>query len=364
MRLLVVIADMGSGGAEDIAAQLSVSALEQGDDVTVATGGGWRLASLRQRGIATVAIPLASGRLGSTLRSALRLRRHLGGSDVDLVHAHNVRATVAARLALHRRRGRDRRRTRIVTTVHGLASYRYPLAALALRWLSDEVVAVSDDVARRLAIGGLLTGRLRVIENGAAYAPPAPRDQSRRDLDIAPGVPVVLCLARIAAPKRHDLLLEAWKRVAMPGAVLLIAGDGPGRPACERRARALALEGVRFLGDRRDVARLLAASDLLVLPSDREGLPLTVLEAMAGGLSVVASNVGGLRSLDRDAVALVAPRSASALAEQVARLLRDVDLRTAMAARGRDLVDRRFSPGGMSAAYRDLFDQVRATKPG
>lgn len=365
MRLLVVIADMGSGGAESIAAQVGASALEAGDDVTLATTGGWRLAALRTRGVSVVTIPLATRRIGSTVRSAARLRRHLRGtSTVDLVHAHNVRATVAARLALWllARPVGGARRVPVVTTVHGLAPSRYLAAALLLRWVSDEVVAVSDDVARRLGVGRLLGERLRVIENGAVRPVLGPREQSRHDLGVPATERVVLCLARIEAPKRHDLLIEAWRQVGAADAVLLVAGDGPGRAACEQRASELGLDSVRFLGDRRDAARLLSASDVLVLPTDREGLPLTVLEAMAAGVAVIASDVGGLRSLDRDALALVAPGSAPALAEQIRRLLGDTDAREALGARGRVLAEQRFAPGAMTTAYRDLFEQVRAPK--
>jgi glycosyltransferase involved in cell wall biosynthesis len=171
---------------------------------------------------------------------------------------------------------------------------------------------------------------------------------------VAGDRPVVLCAARLAAPKRLDLLLDAWPETG--DALLLVAGDGPDRAALEARARPLG-ERVRFLGTRRDVGRLLRAADLLVLPSDREGLPMTVLEAMAAGVPVVASDVGGLSALG-DAVELVAPGSAAAVAAGVRRVLGDAERRAALLARSGTLVQTRFSSAGMMAAYEFLYREL------
>ena len=178
----------------------------------------------------------------------------------------------------------------------------------------------------------------------------------RAELGLTAEAPVALCVARLATPKRIDLLLDAWADV--PDAVLLLAGDGADRAALERQAAPLG-ERVRFLGERRDVGRLLSAADLVVLPSDREGLPMAVLEALAAGVPVVASAVGGIPQLGGDAVELVAPASADALAAGVRRVLDDADRRDALVSAGRELVDRRFSSARMQSDYVSVYEGVR-----
>lgn len=354
MRTLSVIAEMGSGGAETVVAELARRLVDAGHETAVASSGGWRADELRDEGVRVVDVPLRDAGPAALARSVRAIRRDLGERPAALVHTHNVRATLAAAAS-----GRARP---VLTTVHGLADADYPRAVRLLRRCSDTVVAVSDDVAARLVAGGLPEDRVVVIENAVATAPvtePGGGDEVRAGLGIAPGRPIVLCVARLARPKRVDLLLDAWAGTS--GAELLVVGDGPERAGLERRASGL--PGVRLLGDRHDVPRLLGVADLLVLPSDREGLPVSVLEAMAAGVPVVASRVGGLTSLD-EAVTLTSPGDASALAGAIAALLADEPGRRAQGDRGRRLVERRFSPIRMAAAYESVYDKVKKRSKG
>ena len=358
MRSLTVIAEMGSGGAESVADQLARAALARGDSPTVASAGGWRAEALAADGVATVHVPLADPGPASQLVAARLLRRVLSGGAVDVVHAHNVRASVAARLACVRLRGAPP----VISTVHGLAGGRYRRAAQVLARCADLVVAVSDDVAGRLSAAGLAADRLRVIENAPAPVPLVDRDLARRELDLPGGAPVVLCLARLSPPKRQDLLIRAWADVPEP-AVLLIAGEGPLRKSLERQVRASPVrDRVRFLGDRRDVGRLLSASDALVLPTDREGLPMTVLEAMTAGVPVIASDVGGLRAIDPAAALLVPPASVAFLARAVSTTLAEPDERARRVSAARALVQTRFSSMAMAAAYFAAYEELRRRK--
>ncbi|MGB0100756.1 MAG: glycosyltransferase family 4 protein [Nocardioides sp.] len=347
MRTLAVIAEMGSGGAESVVADLTGRLVDAGHEVGVASNGGWQAERLRSRGVRTVDVPLRDSGTAPLLASALRVRHELVHHPVDVVHTHNVRATLAAALG----RLGTRRQPRLLTTVHGLGASDYPRAARLLSRCSDLVAAVSDDVAARLVAGGLSQRRVVVVENAVPSPEPQDRGPVLDELGLGSDVPVVLCAARLESPKRVDLLIDAWSSV--PEAVLLVAGDGPDRAALERRARGS--EGVRILGDRRDVGRLLAAADLLVLPSDREGLPMSVLEAMAAGVPVVASRVGGLADLDPAAVALVAPGRVQDLAATITSLLADHPAREAQAAYARELVGRRYSSDRMRDAYESLY---------
>jgi glycosyltransferase involved in cell wall biosynthesis len=354
MRALTVIAEMGTGGAESVVADLAGHLVATGHEACVASAGGWRADALARVGVSTLAVPLRASGPTQLARAVARLRRATAARPVDVVHAHNVRASLAAHLGT--RAGR-RARPPLVTTVHGLADGDYTRAARLLA-VSDLVVAVSDDVADRLTAGGLDPARLRVIENAVPppVADPAVRAEVRAELGLTSDSRVVLCVARLATPKRIDLLLEAW--VDVPDATLLLAGDGADRAALELRAAPLG-DRVRFLGARRDVGRLLAAADLVVLPSDREGLPMAVLEAMAAGVPVVASAVGGLPRLGGDAVELVAPRRADTLAAGVRRVLDDPARRDALVSAGRGLVEQRFSSARMQSDYDSIYEGVR-----
>ena len=350
MRTLTVIAEMGSGGAETVVADLAGHLVERGHDVRVASSGGWRADALGRDGVRTLDVPLRAAGPVPVLRTASLLRAEARRHPVDLVHAHNVRASVAARLGV--------RGAPVLTTVHGLAEADYARAVRLLR-RSDLVLAVSQDVADRLVVAGLPEQRLRVVENAVPAGRVPERAVARRELGLDPDRPVVLCAARLAAPKRVDLLVDAWHRVTevLPGALLLVAGDGPDRPGLERRAAELD-DRVAFLGDRRDVGRLLAAADLLVLPSDREGLPITVLEAMVAGVPVVASAVGGLASFAPETVELVAPGSPDTLAAGVVRVLTDRDRGRQLVASGSELVRQRYSSSGMRSAYENVYEEL------
>lgn len=343
MRTLNVIAEMGSGGAEAVVADLASRQAAAGHDVAVASSGGWRARQLAGAGVPQIDVSLRDPGLLSLAGATRRLRREVGRRPVDLVHAHNVRATAAAAAAV------GGRRTPLVTTVHGLAEEDYPRAARILRRCSRLVVAVSDDVSERLVAGGVPSTRVVVIENAVPGPAVVEPHAVRAELGVPEGAPLVLCVARLAPPKRVDLLVAAWAEV--PDAVLLVVGDGPDRPALERAAG----ERILFVGDRDDVPRLLAAADLLVLPSDREGLPMSVLEAMAAGVPVVAHAVGGLPDVDPAAVALVPPGAAEPLAATVRDLLSDPARRNAQAALARSLVEQRFSSERMWHAYESVY---------
>lgn len=354
MRVLMVIAEMGTGGAETVVGDLATHLTGHGDRVAVASEPGWRAAQLAEIGVGTVAVPLRSRGPHPLARAAARIRQEVRRRPVDVVHAHNVRASLAAHLGARWPLGGPP----LVSTVHGLAEQDYRGAVRVLERVADRVVAVSEDVADRLVRHGLRRVPVEVVENAADLRTLPGRETARAELGLPAAVPVVLCVARLAPPKRHDLLVEAWRQVPAP-AVLLVAGDGEHRDALAAQVRAAGLgERVRLLGRRADVARLLAASDVAVLPSDREGLPMTVLEAFGAGVPVVASAVGGLRSLDPRAVELVTPGSADALAAGLGAVLGSAVRRAAMAEAGRVISRSRFSAPAMRAGYRRIYEEL------
>ena len=164
--------------------------------------------------------------------------------------------------------------------------------------LVDRVICVSQASAESFGTAGVAADKLAVVHNGVEPASPA-RDRAaiRRELAIGDDAPVCLMIARFTAQKGHAVLLQAMPLILRrrPTARFVLVGSGPFEAECRARARDLGVtQAALFLGRREDVPDLLAMADLLVLPSTFEGLPLVILEAMAAGLAVVASRIGGV----------------------------------------------------------------------
>jgi 2-deoxystreptamine N-acetyl-D-glucosaminyltransferase/2-deoxystreptamine glucosyltransferase len=265
--------------------------------------------------------------------AALAVRHVLGGGRVELVHVHCGEDLAVLPLAwlAARRYGCP-----LVATVH--LSVRHAVRPVTPRgvllqvaggtverWLlpgADAVIALTPSTARMLRRDGIPAGRVRVIPPGhdpALFATAA--------ADPFPGLPRprVAYLGRLAPQKDVGTLLEAFARLAA-GTQLLLIGDGPDRAMLQRRAQAFGSR-VHFAGfvPHAAVPAVLQHVDLLVLSSLYEDLSSALIEAMAAGLPVVATSVGGTAELVHDGVngLLVAPRDPAALAAAVSRILAD-----------------------------------------
>jgi glycosyltransferase involved in cell wall biosynthesis len=207
--------------------------------------------------------------------------------------------------------------------------------------------------------------RFVTVANGISPAPHTrPRDAIRAELGVEPADPTVLTIGSLTAQKAQPDLLEAFASgsVARPRARLLIAGDGPRRAELEARAAALGLGSrARFLGARLDAADLLVACDVFALSSTREGLSITLLEAMRAGRPCVATRVGGNPEAVADGVtgSIVPPRDPAALGAALGRLLDDRALAETMGAAGRERFAARFTAERMvretESLYRDAL---------
>ncbi|MEO6525567.1 MAG: glycosyltransferase family 4 protein [Gemmatimonadaceae bacterium] len=241
-----------------------------------------------------------------------------------------------------------------------------PLAGIDLQYafLSrclDRHIAVSRSVAARLR-GRFHApdAKMRVIPNAITLRLPVPPDQRlRAELAGDDSTPLVLTVARLDAQKGVGFLLDA--AAALPEAAFVIAGDGPERAALEARAEALGLDDrVRFLGHRRDVPSLLAVADVFVLPSLYEGLPLSVMEAMAANVPVVATAIGGTDEIVRDGETgwLVAPGDGRALAAGIRAVLVDRERAVRIADAALDYVTREHSSAAMAAEVGRLYEEL------
>jgi glycosyltransferase involved in cell wall biosynthesis len=356
-RIAVVVAST-AGGTGRHAAMLAAGCAARGMPVAVAGPAAARTLFTRADP-AGAASPGAAARVSYApleiagrprpardAAAVLRLRRLLTRWRPDVAHAHGLRAAAVTSLALA---GTSGPRPALLVTVHNAApagvlpaaAYR-ALERLAAR-RADAVLCVSPDLAGRMSRAGAREVELAVVAAPAAAPPPAGAvGKARADIGAA-GRPVVLALGRLAHQKGFDVLVDAAARLRArdPAPVLAIAGEGPMQGPLAGRARAAGAD-VRFLGMRSDVPALLAAADVVAVPSRWEGQPLVVQEALQRGRPLVASRVGGIPGLTgENAALLVPPGDPGALAGAIASVIGDPalarSLGAAAAARARDL---------------------------
>lgn len=353
IRVLHVISEMGTGGAESVVIEMARRGADAGWLSAVASNGGRRVDDLAEVEVPHFPVAIARRTVRGFIAARISTSRVLKSFKPDIVIAHNVSATLVTRLA--------RPRAPVLTIFHGVTTSDYRNAARILSFASDGVVVVSDAIGDRLLRAGLHGVDVTTIRN--AVTPPVlgSRSQARAELDLADDTPVALCLARMEHPKRHDLLLDAWRD--LPGEqILLLAGDGSQRAQLEQQASPLG-DRVRFLGTRSDVSTLLAASDVTVLISESEGLPLAILESLAAGRPVVASDVGGVREiLGSGGGRCVAPGDVASTTAALQEMLHDEIARKTAATIGLSVVRQTHDPAQMMDRYQKLVSEMLAPK--
>lgn len=332
--------------------------------VTCLLQPGWLADEARARGYPTYVLPLTRTVDASWTRQALNL---IKSERVDLIHAHefamNTYGALLSTLA----------HVPCVTTIHGknYSSDRWHRrAAYRLVARRTKMIAVSDDIRNFLATAvGVSAHRITTIANGIHIeryaATDAARVQLRTELGLSMHQPVIGSIGRLELVKGHAHLLDAARLVCAryPDAIFVLAGQGQLHEALARQAETLGIgRNVRFLGYRDDVAAVLAGLDIFALPSLSEGLPLSLLEAMAAGKPVIASNVGGIPEVirDGDSGLLARPAAPTELADGILTLLADRLRARAMAENARAIVSARFGMGAMVNAYEGLYRQLLA----
>jgi len=206
---------------------------------------------------------------------------------------------------------------------------------------------------------GVDPDKIVYIPNGVPIADlirTAEKGPSRRDLGIPDWAPVAIQVGVFRPEKNQVGAVEAFERVRerVEGAQLVFAGDGETRAGVERHPSAVT-DGIHFLGSRRDVPGLLALADVMLLPSRSDAMPMTVLEAMALGVPVIASDVGDTRAALGEAGISVPPGDVGALADAWARVLSNAELRASLGRAGADRA-RQFDASLMVRRYAALFD--------
>ncbi len=358
-----VVENLDVGGLERVV----ISLIEATDKkryraILYALGGGGVLArELEARAHGVRRLARRPGIDGALL---LRMARHLRADRVDVVHCHNYSPLVYGSCA-----GRLAGVSGVIYTAHGAKT----ASRRATRWfqrmrLVDDIVFVSDDARRvSLAAGAVRDKRLHTVPNGvdvAAYERGGEsRLRVRAQMGIEADAAVVGIVARLTAAKDHGNLFAAFERVQRthPDARCVVVGDGElaDELAAQLRERGLA-SSILMIGPRHDIPDVLSTFDVFVLSSYTEGLPVTLLEAMAAGLPVVATRVGGNPEVvvDGETGVLVPPRDPEALAGALGQLLSEPERARAMGRRGRDRCNTVFGLGVMTASYEALYERL------
>jgi glycosyltransferase involved in cell wall biosynthesis len=319
-------------------------------------------------------------------RVAIRtLTRYLAKRPADILHLHLYRAEIVGAEAVRALVRAGQPAPYLISTIHSsrVRSEADRARIAALTPTIDQLIAVSRSIVAKLTAEERASVPIALIYNGVdltRYDHTEACCTLPEEYGFAEGTPLVGVVARLEPEKGHDTLLAAWPQVLarVPAARLLIVGEGSARTALEAQAEVLGLLGescsddtgvgtrharpgakVVFTGRRDDVPAVTAALDVAVLPAYREAQGLVILEAMALGRPVVASNVGGIPEMIEDGRTglLVPPHDPAALAEAISRLLLDHPLADTLARAGHDLAYARFGLEPMIAAISTLYDQ-------
>jgi glycosyltransferase involved in cell wall biosynthesis len=360
--LLANFADFVGGGEESLlglAARLDRRRLRLLASVTAEGEVGARLRSL---GVPVSVVPLPRLRPWTLLAAALglwRLRALLARERVALVHAHGSRGALYAGLAT--------RRLGVPLVWHVRIADPDPRLDRTLVGLSTAIIANSAATAARLRRVPRAAAKTTIVPNGVDLArfAPGPADPAlQAAFGLDPAVPVVGYFGRLERGKGVDVLLDAAERLhaKLPATAFLFAGDGPLREPLVARASASGLPA-RLVGQRDDVAELLKLCAVVVLPSRQEAFGRVLIEAMASGVPVVATAVGGIPEVCVDGVTglLVPPDDPDALAVAIALTLTDEAATAARVAAATADVRARFDLAAHAARVQAVYAHTLGT---
>jgi glycosyltransferase involved in cell wall biosynthesis len=362
-RLVFLVTLAETGGAQTYVASLLPAVTDDFEVLVAAHGNGPLQDAAVAAGVRFV--PLSHVRRPVNpwrdFRGLLELWRLLRREEPHIVHLNSAKAGALGRLAA-RAAGVPIR----IYTVHGWAFLAHRgIAAAAYRWVEQALrplttitVCVSENERRAgLAARACDDSTTVVIRNGVDPRRAGVRERERDR-------PRIVMVGRLQAPKDPITLIRALALLRETDFEALLVGDGPDRPVVEEEIGRLELEeSVRVLGERSDVRELLTTADVFVLSTRSEGLPLSILEAMAAGLPVIASNVGGVAELvvEGETGMLVPPGDPEALAETIDGLLTDQPLVRRLGEAARMRVAEHFDLAAVRDAHLALYRRTLAT---
>jgi glycosyltransferase involved in cell wall biosynthesis len=363
-RIFHLITRLIDGGA--VNALVPIATDFEGFDVTVGYGSDvdkHLVESLNGEGVETKQFDLIRHFNPITAVGAVfTVARYIKQNDFDIVHTHSTEAGIIGRAA-----ARLADVPHVVHTIHGvpfaedrndfLNWFVERCEILAANW-TDEMVSIADVITEEYLERGIgVPDQYRTIPYGIDLV----AFQSAEPVSNLPGSePRILMVSRLTEGKGFDVLFNAIERLDATEFTLLIAGDGPLESYLESQIEERGLEEtVYLLGYRDDIPSVMASSDMLVLPSFREGTPLVIIEAMASGLPVVATNVAGIPEQVESGTNgfLVEPGDSKSLATAIERLLTSSELRESWGTAGQRRADR-FSIERMLSDYESMYREL------
>ncbi len=362
MNILILTTHFNTGGITSYILTLAKGLREKNHNVHVATSGGNMVEALSAFGCEHHTFNIKtkselSPKLYFALGSILKLIKE---KNIDVIHTH-TRTTQVMGTLLSRKSVRAH-----VSTCHGFFKKR--LSRRIFPCWGKAVIAISEAVrAHLIADFGVDEKKVFLIHNGidlSAFSPVSEelRSQKRKEFNLKGG-PVIGIIARLSDVKGHAILIGAMKQIVgkIPQASLLIVGEGKLEKDLKRQIKALGLENhILFYPIVNQTASMLSLLDVFVMPSLQEGLGLSVMEAQAMGLAVVASRVGGIPSLIEDGKTglLVYPKDIDGLARAVVDLLTDKVKAKKIGQAARRFIESRFSADKMVQETIDCYSQV------
>lgn len=301
---------------------------------------------------------------GTDYFSFLKVAKILRQEKIDVIHTHNtqpfVDGTIGAMLAGVRT---------VIHTDHARSfpdKVRYMFAEWLMSQYAFKVVGVSDHTSENLAkYEKISPKKIMTIENGidgSRFEVAIDRDEKRKEIGMKNDGPVIGLGVRLAEQKGITYLLQAMPRViqSCPDINLVIVGDGELKSALQDQSAQLGIQdNVLFLGPRLDIPELLQLFDIYVLPSLWEGMPMVLLESLAAGCPVIATDVGGVSKVIKHGEngLLAQSKNPQQLAEAIVSLLADSTLRDQFAARGLEIFKNKFSSDIMTRNYERLYQR-------
>lgn len=364
MRILYITNHLNIGGVTSYVLTLAAGLKKRGHSIYIASSGGALLPELSEKGIIYVPIPIKTKKeVGpKILASLLKLNKFLRHEDIDLVHTHSRTTQVLGSL-LNKKKG-----IRHISTCHGYFKRRL-LRRFFPCW-GERVIAISEQVKEHLINDFKVEEKnIIVIHNGIdidkfriEYL--KPKTEAKKDLGLA-DAPAVGIVARLSDVKGHIYLIEAMKEVLrdFPAAQLLIVGDGKEKKKLVKLADKLGIfRNVIFKAEVTDTREVLAAMDVFVMPSLKEGLGLALMEAMALGLPAIGSNIGGIKSLIKHGVngLLVEAADSKGLAGAIKELFADPARRESFGRQARRFIAENFSQEKMVIETEKAYSELLA----
>jgi glycosyltransferase involved in cell wall biosynthesis len=295
-----------------------------------------------------------------------RIQKYMFDNDIHIIHSHTPRTIFQAKLATRRFPQIIHVATKHLLTSPADRKFGLPISILDRfsLYLPNQLVAVSNTMYGEIvAQPGIAPRRVRAIRNAIPaekFFTPGEREACRGELGLSPKTVAIGFACRLEKVKRIDLLLYAHKQVLSehPETCLVIVGEGSMLRDLQNLADQLGISNaVIWTGFRTDMSRILAALDIYVVPSVNEGLSLSMLEAMAAGKPVVATDVGGTSEVIVDDVTgiLISPGSSQVLATAMTDLLNHPKKRARLSQKGQNLVVEEFNVQRMTNAYCELY---------